>query len=674
MVAFALFSMLGARLYFLQVMQPEDFEAQVLSNRVRTIYTEAPRGQILDASGRVLAGQRESLVVTVDWTVLREAGDEARAEVFSEVSAALTTSGIKTKASGLNDVYSRAVDGALKPVVVADDVGEEVWIRLEEADLVGIAVERRFVRTYPYGDIGAHIVGYTGSVRDPDVAAELNLASDKIYFAGDELGIAGLEKVYEDVLRGTPEIRRVEVDAQNRLVRTLDIRQEAVAGQDIVLSIDIDVQYAAEQILEDELAQARERDPSGDGLAHLADSGSLVALNVNDGSVLALASYPSFDPRDFVLGISGDLWRELSDRADLPLLNRTIRGNYAAGSTFKPFVAYAAVDAGIRDQYFTWLDEGVYILESCIDPANAAAGCRFQNAGQAVLGPVQLRDALERSSDTYFYSLGETFWDQQDTYGRTGIQDTAQQFGFGTQSGIDLPIQAAGRLPTPENRIEQFGEEALWYPGDNVQLAIGQTDLLVTPVQLANAYAMLATGGTRFEPRVVDSIAFEGQVIEELPPVVAAEVQFDPEILAPIYDGLLAVVNPSLGTGRGTAVNAFAGFDLANYPIAGKTGTAEVDDKADFALFAGFGPWPEPEYAVAAILEQSGFGGDAAAPAVRRLFEILSGAAFAPAAPLAEERVIEVVGISPVDFAASLSALELFPELSPSQDEVEPEQ
>ncbi len=654
-VAVALFSMLGSRLYFLQIMKErESYVQSIVVNSQRTIVMEAPRGQIIDAKGRVLAGRRDSLVVTLDWTVLRDAGEDTRLEIFTTLSAELTEAGIKTKAETLNQQYRRAVDGTLQPVVVADDVGEELWIQLSEAALPGINVERQSVRTYPYGSIAAHMLGYTGTVRDADVAAELNLESDKTYFPGDELGIAGLERTYEDVLRGVPETRRVEIDSQNRVVRTIEVVQEAVPGLDLQLSIDIDLQYAAEQILAEELASAQGRKATKGDLPFVADSGSLVALEVETGAIVALASYPSFDPRDFVFGISSSLWQELSERFDQPLLDRTIRGTYPAGSTFKPFVAYASLEAGVRDQYTTWNDEGVYVLESCIDPEDRAAGCSKQNAGAAVMGPVQLREAIERSSDTYFYSLGEQFWINQDVYGRTGIQDTAELFGFGSRTDIDLPSQQPGRVPTPENRIEQFGEDARWYPGDNVNLAIGQGDFLTTPLQLANAYAMLATGGVRYQPRlVVATIGIDGSSTRT-DPIVAADVELDPASLAPIYDGLMQVVNPGIGTGRGTGVGAFTGFPLGSYPIAGKTGTAEVRNKADFALFAAFGPMPQPKYSVAAVLEQAGFGGDAAGPAVRRFFDLLAGNMPIPAAPVAEERTVDVVGLGDVDFSTAL--------------------
>ncbi len=661
-VAVAMFAALGGRLYFLQVMTPETFEAEVAGNRVREVYAEAPRGQIIDRDGRTLAGRRQSLVVTIDWTTLRELEADRRTEVFEDVAMELSTAGIKVKASRIDSQYQRAIDAAVKPTVIADDVGEELWVRIAEADLAGVDVERRWVRTYPYGSIGAHIIGYTGTVRDQERADLLNLESDKVYFPGDQLGIAGLEQTYEDVLRGTPELRRVEVDAQNRVVRTIEVVQEAVPGSDVTLSLDIDLQYAAEQILIDELANAREREPKGDNaLPQVADGGSLVAINV-DGSVVAMASAPTFDPRDFIFGISNGLWTELSERSDLPLLDRAVRNTYPPGSTFKPFTAIAGLETGARDEFTTWNDEGVYTLTSCIDPDDRDAGCTKRNAGGAVLGPVQLREAIERSSDTYFYSLGELFWVQQDTYGRTAIQDVAERFGFGLRPDIDLPSQTSGLMPTPEQRIETWGEDARWYPGDNTNIAIGQGEVQASPLQLANSYAMLANGGTRYQPRLVASITSPDGTVTAIEPLVVADDPLDPAHLAALNEGMAAVVDPSLGTGRGTAVQAFSGYPHANFRVIGKTGTAQVVRKADFALFASYAPFPNPEYAVVAILEQAGFGGDAAAPAVRRFYEMLFGITPTPVAPLAEDRNLDVVGLTDFDLSFALPEVFIDPE------------
>lgn len=627
-LAVALFATLIARLWFLQVMSAPQFQETAASNRTRDIFVEAPRGRILDAQGRVLAGRRESLVVTLDWNALNEISSEERESIAMAVADELNLAGIKTKADGLLDAFTAARDGSLKPVVVAEDVDQDTWIAIQERAFTGFAVERRWVRTYPYGNVGAHVIGYTRTVASAELADELNRDNeDRFYLPGDEIGATGIERLLERTLRGVPEKRRVEVDAQNRIIRTAEVLQEGVPGQDVHLTLDIDVQYAAEQILVDELLLARRREACKGCLPHRAEAGSLVALDVNDGSVMALASVPTYDPTDFIFGISANQFAFLRDRPDQPLFDRATRGLYAPGSTFKHVTAYSALITGIRSENQIWNDEGVYEIDDC------TAGCSFQNAGRAVLGPVDLRASIERSSDTYYYAVGAEMWDNRGLLGETPMQDSALAFGFGQPTGIRLPDEATGRIPTPANRIEEFGEDSRpWSTGDNVNLSIGQGDVLVTPLQLANSYAMVATGGVRYQPRLIDrATTADGEIATEFPVIASREEQLDPTALNAIRDGLFRVNR------TGTAAEAFAGFPLDNFPIAGKTGTAQVNDKADFSLYAGFGPGLAPQYAVAAVLEEAGFGGDAAAPAVRRMFEILLGVQPIQPAPLAGE-------------------------------------
>ncbi len=632
-VGVLVFGSLITRLWFLQVMSAPRFEELTTQNATREIYVESPRGRIIDANGRILADRRESLVVTLDWARLEELKADERTAVFQEVADSLNREGIKSKASTLQANFDRARNGELKPVVVAEDIDVRTWVNISEAGLPGFVVERRWVRSYPYGEIGAHILGYTGSVSDHEQAAELSRdGGAQHYEAGDEIGVAGLERVFESTLRGIPEKRRVEIDARNRIVRTAEILEPGSPGQDIYLTLDIDLQFAAETILVDELRQARDREACETcKVAHVAQAGSLVALDVTDGSVIALASYPAYDPADFVFGVSGEQFSFLRDRPDQPLFDRSTRGAYPAGSTFKPVTAYAALATGARGEYTPWVDEGVFVLESCV--TEGGAGCSFQNAGGAILGQVDMRQAIEKSSDTYFYSLGEKFWIQPDQFGATSIQDTALLMGYGEVTGVRLPFEQKGRVPTAENRIEEFGKDSNpWRTGDNVNLAIGQGDLLVTPLQIANAYAMLATGGDRYQPRLVDRAAAEnGETTIEYQIVPMAEDGLDPELLAPIMDGLYAVPR------TGTAAEAFAGFPLNNFPLGGKTGTVQKNGKADTAIYAGFGPQNSPKYSVVAVLEEAGFGGDAAAPAVRRFFEVLLGLSAKAAAPIAHE-------------------------------------
>ncbi len=636
-VAVLVFASLIARLWFLQIMSAPEFEQLTTQNTTRIIYVESPRGRIFDANDKVLADRRESLVVTLDWTALQDHKTADRAEVFQEVADSLNGEGIKSKVTSLEADFNRARNGALKSVVIAEDIDVRTWVSISERELPGFTVERRWVRSYPYGEVGAHILGYTGTVLNQEQARELGSASgSQHYEAGDELGVAGLERVFESTLRGIPEKRRIEIDALGRVVRTAEILEPGSPGQDIYLTIDIDLQYAAEAILADELLQARDRKACDTcELPHVGQAGSLVALDVTDGSLIALASYPSYDPADFVFGISADQFSFLRDRPDRPLFDRATRGTYAAGSTFKPVTAYAALTSGLRGEYTPWLDEGVFILESCA--TEGEDWCSFQNAGGAIMGQVDMRQAIERSSDTYFYSIGEQFWIHPDQYGETAIQDTARLMGYGAVTGVRLPLEEDGRVPTAENRKEEFGEDSAdWRTGDNVNLAIGQGDLLITPLQLANSYAMLATGGDRYQPKLVDrAVDFAGNETVYAS-VQVAEDELDPEILIPILDGLYAVPR------TGTAGGAFAGFPLNNFPLGGKTGTVQKKGLADSALYVGFGPSTAPKYSVAAVLEESGFGGDAAAPAVRRFFEILFGLSEKPTAPIVHESRYEV--------------------------------
>lgn len=635
-VAVMVFGSLIARLWFLQVMSVEKFEAQTQGNTLRTIYVESPRGRIIDAKGRVLADRRESLVVTLDWSLLQDFDKEERAVLFSQVADALNREGIKTKVPTLEADFGRAKNGSLKPVVVAEDIDVRTWVNVSEANIAGFQVERRWVRSYPYGEVGAHMLGYTGVVSDQDHAVALNGDDGaQHYEAGDEIGVQGLEVIFESVLRGIPEKREVEIDARNRVIRTTQILQPGSPGQDIFLTIDIDLQYAAELIIEDELRNARNRQACETCTEpHVAPAGSLVALDVTDGSVIALASYPSFDPADFVFGISSEQFGFLRDRSDRPLYDRAVRGTYPAGSIFKPVTAYAALLNGVRGEYTPWEDEGFFILESCVN--EDGEGCRSQNAGGAILGTVDMRAAITQSSDTYFYSLGEQFWIKPDLYGANSIQEVAVQMGYGEATGIRLPLEAAGRVPTEEGLREEFGEDTPpWRTGDNVNLAIGQGDLLVSPLQIANAYAMLATGGDRFQPRLVERAAdSDGNTTIEYQVVQLAEKDLDPVLLQPIMDGLY---NVPVAAKKGTAVQAFDGFPLNNYPLGGKTGTVQKKGQADFSLYVGFGPRTNPKYSVAVVLEEAGFGGSAAAPAVRRFYEILLGLAEGPVAPIVHE-------------------------------------
>jgi penicillin-binding protein 2 len=664
-VSLALVATLGARLYYLQVMAAPTFEQMASGNRTRVVFDEAPRGRILDVHGRVLVDRRESLVVTVDRTVVRSLPRAEVDRVFTALALELTRTGFKTKVEDLWDRLSNPRYSELKPVPVAEDVDVELWTVLAERDLPGVQVERRWVRHYPYGPLAAHVLGYVGTANQEELDTAAALRVTKPYQPGDEIGKAGIEAVYEQVLRGTPEVRVVEINARGDVIGTVEVLQEAQPGDDVVLTIDVDAQHLAEHLVRTGLEEARQRPPRRDSPPNASPAGSMVVIDPTTGGLVAVASYPTFDPRDLVFGISQAQADYLFRSAERPFVNRATSGEYPAASTFKPFVALAALQAGVIGQWDTIIDRGSYQIERCLD--TETGGCVFRNAGGTAYGKVDLRRSLIVSSSVYYYRIGDLFWTYSDRYGRTGIQDMAARFGFGEALGFDLPTESAGYLPTPESKAERHHlnptafPEGSWRTGDNVNLSIGHGDVSVTPLQLANAYATLVNGGTVHAPRLVAEIrdGRTGEVKEAFGPQVVRQLDLDPSWLSAIVESLLRV--PVDGSDqRGTAATAFRGFPLDQFPVGGKTGTAQVGGgRADNAMFAAFGPWPQPRYVVAAVFEESGFGGDAAAPAVRRLFEALGGIVPMPPAPLAPDAhhfTWDAVAAGPATVAAPVQA------------------
>lgn len=637
LVATSLFAALFARLWYLQVMNAEEFQLAVENNSIRRVQEEAPRGRILDRDGDVIVDNRIAVVVTVNPHELSEQDDPDA--VLLRLATELTRSGVPTKVADLEEQLEDPRFSRFEPVPVAVDVPEELEVYLAEraADFPAVRASRRWVRHYPHGRLAAHVVGYTGRI-SPEELEERQGGVDnpagvaKPYLVSSEVGKTGIEAVYEDDLRGRPGTRTIEVDVENRPVRTIEYEPPR-RGSDVQLTIDLETQSAAERHLAEQLDFVRGKTNS-DGGTKRAPAGSVVVLDPTDGAVVAMASYPDYDPGEFVNGISARRFQEIQGdvEAENPLINRAIQGQYAPGSTFKLVTAYAALDGGMIEGATSYTDGGTYVVEGC----TGGAGCEFQNAGGRPHGTVDVPAALTVSSDVYFYWLGDRFWRERERYGN-GIQDAARTFGFDASSGIDLPSERAGFIPDADRRRQRHEEnpEAFpngdWFSGDNVNLSIGQGEVTVTPLQLANAYAMFATGGTRFVPRVgarvlapADDLMVMGPVEREQGPEVATEVRMRSEVWEPIHTGLAGVASDPLGT----ASDVFSGFDLESFPLVAKTGTAQVGSpsnrKTDTSVFVAYGPDPGARYVVAAVLEESGFGSDAAAPVVRRILEGLS--------------------------------------------------
>lgn len=626
-VALSLFGALFARLLYLQVMAAPEFQVEAQANRVRKVSEEAPRGRILDAKGRVLVDNRTSLVVTVNPHDL--ASVDGRDGLLLNLARVLTDGGVPTKVSTIERRLNDRQFNPLQPVPVAVDVPESLYLYLSERadEFPSVEVQRRTVRTYPYGSAAAHVLGYVGRISQEELATKQGGKDDartiaKPYEPDSEIGKTGVESTYEDDLRGTPGIRTIEIDARNRPVRTVDY-QPPQRGNDVQLTIDVDVQLAAEKALADELESLR-GGRQRDGKPTKAPAGSVVVTDPRNGSIVAMASYPTYNPEEFVNGISSERYAQLTGGAQAdPFTNRAIQGLYAPGSTFKPVTATAALNTGMITPQTSYVDNGSYKV----------GNITVYNAGREAHGPVNLQRSLTVSSDVFYYWLGDRFWRERDSFGN-GIQDTAHAYGLGSATGVPLPGEAGGLIPDPETKKRRHDKnpqafpEGNWYSGDNVNLAIGQGDVLVTPLQLAGVYATIANGGTVYQPQVVARVLTPladpwdpATVVRVIQPVVRSNVDLPPGTRDPIVTGLKGVT----ASHEGTAFGPFQGFDLRGFPVVGKTGTAQVSGKADTSVFAAFGPADSPGYAVAAVLEESGFGADAAAPVVRRVFESITG-------------------------------------------------
>ena len=639
-VAISLFVPLVARLWYLQVIKETAFVERAADNTTETIIELAPRGRILDAKGRILVDNRASILVTIDKEEMATVGADDLQDLFFDLATEISRSGNLTKVTEIESAYRSNRYGPFAEVPVVQDISEELQIYLAgySYKFPGVNTTVTTVRDYPYGSLAAHILGYVGLLSEDEMSSVA--LKEKTYLANDEIGKSGIELFYEDALRGTPGTKVVTVDKFNNI---LEVNEEipAKAGSDVQLTIDIDLQALAEQELARGLSIAKQQPTKfeEEGVVIFnAPAGAMVVMDPRDGSILAMASYPTFDPELFVSGISNDDFDELTDPGNfLPLLNRAIQGTYPPGSTFKPFTAYAALDTGligsrgilsVNDPFY---DEGVFLIPSC-----EGGTCRFQNAGEAAYGDVDLRLALTYSSDVYFYNLAASF-DILPGFDLESVQVAAKSFGYGSRTGVTLAGEGSGRIPTPASRRDAYRENpdafltGQWLTGDTLNTSIGQGDVLATPLQIVNSYSALVNGGTLYAPnlgkRILDPITGETQV--EFAPRVLKEIFLPDAFSEPILEGLAAVTTwrSEIGT-EGTAYNAFKDFPHEQWPVSGKTGTSEKQVEnaliADYGLFVGWGPNPEPEYVAVVVLEEAGFGGQVAAPVIRRYFETIA--------------------------------------------------
>ncbi|MBS3974394.1 MAG: penicillin-binding protein 2 [Actinobacteria bacterium] len=587
LIVLVVFAALALRLWGLQVLSGAEYAALAEDNRIREIALDAPRGRILDRNGELLVNNRSSMAVVAMSSVKND----------DDILVALSNL-LQMPHQEIYDRIASVREAPLKPRIVAIDVSTEAIAYLAEnqEDFPGVDIRAVPVREYPNGAIAAHVLGYTGEISD----AQLSDSAFEEYEYGDLVGKTGAELQFESVLQGDRGFRRVEVDASGRLKRVIE-EIEPVPGRDVVLTIDLKVQKAAEEALSRALQEARL-----DGYKN-AKAAAAIAMDARTGEVLALASLPTYDPEMFVGGISKDNWRQLTaEGSEYPLTNRVLAGLYPPASTFKVVTGFAGMANGLTGINTTyrcqgrWVEMGERWPKFCWDRGGH--------------GTLSFSDAMSRSCNVVFYELGHAFYRQEDNT----LQDYAKQWGFGSETGIDLPGEKSGRIPDAQwkaERFRDFPEQQTWLPGEAVDLAIGQGDVLATPLQVAAAYAGVANDGAIMRPTIFRQVLdTNGNPVLEGEPQVA----FEPDTSAENLQSMIRMLERV--TTDGTAKGAFGGFPIR---VAGKTGTAQVANRDDFAWFVGFAPADDPRYVVAVLAEQAGGGGAIAAPAAREVFSAL---------------------------------------------------
>jgi penicillin-binding protein 2 len=643
-VVVCLFAALFGRLWYLQGVEANTVAVKSVAGQgIETVYLPAPRGEIFDRNGVLLAGNRIEQVVTV-----APGAEAAHPGIVGELSALLAEPTSEVKAAIDNVQYS-----PYQSVPVKVGVSNAVVLAIDENQslLPGVSVEAVPVRYYPQGETTANIVGYVSTITGPEYAQMKNEQCGPgvaCYQTTSLVGQGGVEASFENYLRGTPGVEKVQVDSQGQVLGLLSYRPP-VPGDNLVLSISLTDQRAAVQALNDWVIKARGMTDSVSGQYFRAPAASMVVEDPRNGQILALATYPDYNPDDFLGGgISEAKWKYYNNPANnYPLIDRAISTGYAPGSTWKLITATAMLRYALRSPYDYYDDTGTYSI----------GGQNFHDDDNVPLGPVDLSTALTESSDTYFYSLGGQFWQTYDAghnlNGPDPLQTVASEYGLGHYSGIGLPGEDPGIVPDAQVVAKEHSQypkdypDGVWEPGFEVQEAIGEGQDSVTPLQLADAYSTFANGGTLYVPGIALAVEAPGRAdrpngkivklyYPQLKDHVPVPTGYERQVMLQGFEGVVS-------NQAGTAYNAFTSFPLAQYLVAGKTGTAQVDDycapyttcapgsltwpayKQDTSVFTSFAPATDPRFVVDAVFEQAGYGASVAAPAVEQEYTTLFG-------------------------------------------------
>lgn len=641
-----MFAALVGRLWYLQVPMADHYRELAVANHHQQLVVPATRGQILDSSGRPLVNNRTELVVSADYHELQGMEDGGE-KVLTNLAEVLDVP--MEELQQRVRLCSPEVDrpcwpgSPYQPVTLAEGIEGQVALQIMESaeDFPGITAQAQASREYPQGEHAGQMLGYLQPVTQEELDAREEL---RTRFTGiDQVGRDGLEAVYDSELRGTAGLRTLGVNNHGEVMDVIS-DELPVAGRHIITHMDVEVQKAAEKALARGMEGARPK--------YRADSGAAVVLDVTNGGVVAMASLPTYDPSIWQGGIDQQTFDDiLSEEAGEPLLSRAVQGTYPPGSTFKVSSMSAAAENGysLHDSY------------SC--PGSVSlAGQSYENYAGAGQGSISLKQAIVKSCNTVFYNFGYQMWQQDgglhpDGEPKEAMAEMARGYGFGSPTGVDLPYETGGRIPDREwkrtfweetregncaradegypeiaetnpahaSYLQRLAHEHCvegfeWRANEAVNFSIGQGDVLVSPLQLASAYAAIANGGTLYEPRVAKAlVSADGSDVEPIEPTVKGELPVSDETLRYLQEALTEV------TKTGTGGGAFGDFPQDEVSVAGKTGSADAEQRQVSSWFASYAPADDPQYAVAVLVSQGGTGGETAAPIAREIYEAIYG-------------------------------------------------
>ncbi len=558
---FMCFSILVISLWYLQMIKGEELKERAVENCIRSLVEEAPRGNIYDRYGEMLVTNRPAVLVSII---------PAEVNNLEELSKRLSEI-IGLSREAIEQKVKKYTDNPFKPVKILDDCKKDKIIEIEErkAELKGVVLEVQPRRNYLYHELAAHSLGYVGEI-DKE---ELERLGNPKFQGGDIIGKTGLEKYYDSILRGEKGGKEVEVDALGREIALL-LYQKPVPGKDLTLTIDKDLQSYGENLLCDK-------------------KGSMIISNPYTGEILALVNRPSFNPNLFTSGISYPDWEMLSSDLDYPLTNRSVQCVYAPGSIFKVVTAIAALEEGITNRKRKVYCSGTFEL------ADQVFTC-WKESGH---GSLNIVDGIAQSCNIYFYTMGKEL-------GIEGFSKYIHKLGLGEKVGIDLPAEALGTIPSSEWKQREYKQ--IWFPGDNINLSIGQGYLLLTPLQIHSVICAVTTEGKIYRLHLVkEIISPDGSVVKEIKPEIYKKVDISNDTFQIVKEGLRDTIL------KGTGWRA----NVKELSIAGKTGTAQNPQGETHAWFMGFAPYENPEVCITIFIENGGEGGEAAAPIARAMLE-----------------------------------------------------